>query len=111
MITFGDKATSLTNTKNQVACKTLARRTNEPRGTLEPLWKILPDGTITNYSPTTITLITHNRKNTVIRKNDLAIVNESKPRLIHFVACKTVREYDRNQEKNKKNSVNRKEGE
>ena len=42
---------------------------------------------------------THNRKNTVITKNDLAIVNETKPRLIHFVACKTVGEYKRNQEK------------
>ena len=42
---------------------------------------------------------THNRKNTVIRKNDLAIVNESKPRLMHFLACTTVREHNRNQEK------------
>ena len=33
------------------------------------------------------------------QKSDLAIVNETKPRLIHFVACKTVREYKRNQEK------------
>ena len=99
MITFGDKTTTITNTKKQVARKTLARRAPEPRGTLKPLWNIIPDGTITNYSPTTITLDTHNRKDTVIRKNDLAIVNESKPRLMHFVACKTVREYKRNQEK------------
>ena len=28
----------------------------------------------------------------------MAIVNETKPRLMHFVACKTVREYNRNQE-------------
>ena len=33
------------------------------------------------------------------KKNDLAVVNETKPRLMHFVACKTVREYKRNQEK------------
>ena len=26
-------------------------------------------------------------------------MNETKPRLIHFLACKTVREYNRNQEK------------
>ena len=99
MITFGDKTTTINNTRKQVARKTLARRATEPRGTLKPLWNIIPDGTITNYSPTTITLDIHNRKDTVIRKNDLAIVNETKPRLIHFVACKTVREYKRNQEK------------
>ena len=48
------------------------------------------------------------RKNTVVRKNDSAIVNETKPRLMHFVACKTAREYNRNQEK-KTIFVNRKE--
>ena len=99
MITFGDKTTSITNTRKQIARKTLARKAPEPRGTLKPLWNIIPDGTITNYSPTTITLDTNTRKNTVIRKNDLAIINETKPRLMHFVACKTVREYNRNQEK------------
>ena len=99
MLTFGDKTTTITNTRKQVARKTLARRSHEPRGTLKPLWNIIPDGTITNYTPTTITLDTHNRKNTVVRKNDIAVVNETKPRLMHFVACKTVREYKRNQEK------------
>ena len=84
-----------------MARKTLARRTNEPRGTLKPLCNIIPVDTITNYTPTSITRDTHNRKNTVIRKNDLAIVKETKPRLIHFVACKTVREHKRNQEKMK----------
>ena len=98
-LTFGDKTTTITRTKKQVAPKTLARRSQEPRGTLKPLWNVIPDGTITNYSPTTITLDTHNRKNVVVRKNDLAVVNETKPRLMHFVACKTVREYKRNQEK------------
>ena len=98
-LTFGDKTTTITKTKKQVARKTLARRSQEPRGTLKPLWNIIPDGTITNHSPTTITLDTHNRKNVVVRKNDLAIINETKPRLMHFVACKTVREYNRNQEK------------
>ena len=99
MVTFGDKTTTITNTRKQEARKTSARRTNEPRGTLRPLCNIIPDGTITNYSPTTIPLDTYNRKNTVIRKNDLAIVNETKPRLKRFVACKTVKEYNRNQEK------------
>ena len=99
MITFGNKTTSITNTRKQIARKTIARKAPEPRGTLKPLWNIIPDGTITNYSPTTITLDTNTRKNTVIRKNDLAIINETKPRLMHFVACKTVREYNRNQEK------------
>ena len=99
MITFGNKTTSIINTRKQIARKTQARKAPEPRGTLKPLWNIIPDGTITNYSPTTITLDTNTRKNTVIRKNDLAIVNETKPRLMHFVACKTVREYNRNQEK------------
>ena len=99
MITFGDKTTTINNTRKQIARKTLARRAPEPRGTLKPLWNIIPDVTITNYSPTTITLDTHNRKDTVIRKKDEAIVNETKPRPIHFVACKTVREYKRNQEK------------
>ena len=99
IITFGEKTTTINNTRRQVARKTLARRATEPRDTLKPLWNIIPDGTITNYSPTTTTLDTHNRNDTVIRKNDPAIVNETKPRLIHFVACKTVREYKRNQEK------------
>ena len=77
MLTFGDKTTTITNTRKQVARKTLARRAPEPRGTLKPLWNIILDGTITNYSPTTLTLDTNTRKNTVIRKNDFAIVNET----------------------------------
>ena len=56
MITFGDKTKTFTNKRKQAARKTLARRTNEPRGTLKPLWNIIPHGTITNYTPTTITL-------------------------------------------------------
>ena len=68
MLTFGDKTTTITNTRKQVARKKLARKTPEPRGTLKPLWIIIPDGTISNYSPTTITLATNTRKNTVIRK-------------------------------------------
>ena len=92
MITFGDKTTTITNRRKQVAQKTLAQKAPEPRGTLKPLWNSIPDGTITNYSPTTIRLDTINRKKTVIRKNDLAIVTESKRRLMQFVVCKTVRE-------------------
>ena len=110
-ITFGDKTSTITYNKKNIARKTLARKVPEPRGTLKPQWNILPDGKITKYSPHTITLDTDNRKNTVIRKNDLAIVTETKPRepepepkprLIHMVACKTVGEYKRNQEKIRK---------
>ena len=90
--------------------KTLARKSNPTtRGSLKPQWNIIPDGTITNYSPHTITLDTDNRKNTVIRNNDLAIVTQTvpsppkqpneKPRLVHMVACKTVNEYHSNQRK------------
>ena len=77
---------------------------------LKPQWNITPDGTITNYSPHTITLDTNNRKNTVIRNSDLAIVTQTlptpsetntnnKPRLTHMVACKTFNEYHSNQRK------------
>ena len=78
------------------------RRAPEPRGTLKPFWNVIPDRTITDYTPTTISIDTHNRTNTRIRKSDLAIATETyqkptqpqenAPRLIHFVACKTVRE-------------------
>ena len=68
MITLGDKTTTITNTKKQVARKTIARNARKPQGTLNPLWKVTRDGTITIYSPTTITLDTNKRKNTVIRK-------------------------------------------
>ena len=91
------------------------RRAPEPRGTLKPLWNIIPDGTITDYTPTTISIDTHNRANARIRKSNLAIATETyqkptpppqsqepKPRLMHFVACKTVREYNRNREKIRK---------
>ena len=79
-ITFGDKTSIVIYNKKHIARKTLARKAPEPRGTLKPQWYIIQDGTITNYSPHTIMLDTDNRKNTVIRKNDLAIVTETKPR-------------------------------
>ena len=73
---------------------------------LKPLWSIIPDGTIVDYTPHTITIDTHNRKNTVIRSNDIAISSETRPgphepklRLINFVACKTIEEYNRNKRK------------
>ena len=81
---------------------------------MEPLWNIIPDGTITDYTPTTISIDTR-IDNTRIRKNDLAIATETsqkpkpppqtqepKPRLMHLVACKTVREYNRKKEKFRK---------
>ena len=111
--TLGDKTTKYIRTRKNTARKSLARKTKEPRHTLAPQWNIIEDGTITGHSPHTITLDTPLRKSTVIRKNDLAIVTEkktlpthqtvkNKPRLIHMVACKTVGEYKRNQEKIKK---------
>ena len=99
MITFGDKTATITDAKKQVARKTIASKAPEPRGTIKPLWNIIPDDKITNHSPTIITLDTNNRKHTVIRKNDRAIVTETKPRLMQFVLFKTVRVYNRNQEK------------
>ena len=111
--TIGDKTTKFIKTRKNIARKSLARKTKEPRHTLAPQWNIIQDGTITDYTPHTITIDTPLRKNTVIRKSDLAIVNEQKPipeitteqqkpRLIHMAACKTVGEYKRNQEKIKK---------
>ena len=101
------KTTKIIYNKKNVARKSIARKTKEPRNTLAPQWSIIPDGTITNYTPHTITIDTPLRKNTVIRKNDIAIATETKPipekpRLIHMVACKTVGEYKRNQEKIRK---------
>ena len=108
-VTFGDKTTTLIYGKKQVTRKSIARKAPEPRGTLKSQWNIIENGTITNYSPHTITLDTNNRKNTVIRKSDLAIVTQpltpqqrqtSPPkRLIHMVACKSLREYNINKEK------------
>ena len=51
-ITFGDKTSTVVFNKKNVARKTIARKTPEPRGTLKPQWNIIPDGTITHYSPT-----------------------------------------------------------
>ena len=111
--TLGDNTTKYIKTRKNIARKLFARKTKEPRHTLAPQLNIIEDGTITGYSPHTITIDTPLRKNTVIRKNDLAIVTEkkalpteqtvvNKPRLLHLVACKTVGEYKRNQEKIKK---------
>ena len=78
-VTFGVKTSTVVLNKKKVARKTTARKTQEPRGTLKPQWNIIPDGTMIDYSTHTITLDTNTRKNTVIRKNDLAIVTETKP--------------------------------
>ena len=108
-ITFRDKTSTVICSKKPLAQKTIARKATEPRGTLKPQWNIIENGTITNYSPHTITLDTDNTKNTVIRKSDLAIVTQPLPShqkqttppkiLIHMVACKLLREYNKNQEK------------
>ena len=108
-ITFGDKTSTIVYNKKQVARKTIARKAPKPRGILKPQWNIIENGTITNYSPHTKTLDINNQKNTVIRKNNLAFVTkpmiqqqEPAPpakRLIYMVACKSLREYNNNQEK------------
>ena len=103
---IGDKTTIIDQTRRNLARKTIRRKNTEPRGMLKSLWSIIPDGTIVDYTPHTITIDTHNRKNTVIRKNDIAISSETRPapqepklRLINFVACKTIGEYNRNKRK------------
>ena len=80
MLTVGDTPTTITNTKKTGSTKTLTRRTPEQRATLKPLWNIIPNSIITNYSPTSIILYTNTRRDTVIRKNDLAVITETKPR-------------------------------
>ena len=67
-ITFGDKTSTVVFIKKNVARKTISRKALEPRGTLKSEWNIIADGTITHFSPRTITLDTNTRKNTVIRK-------------------------------------------
>ena len=59
---IGDKTTIIDQTRRNLARKTIRRINPEPRGTLKPLWSIIPDGTIVDYSPHTITKDTHNRK-------------------------------------------------
>ena len=61
-ITFGDKTSTVIYNRKNIARKTLARKVPEPRGTLKPQWNIIPDGTITIYSPHTIKRDTDNRK-------------------------------------------------
>ena len=62
---------------------------------------MIPECIITSYSSHTITIDTQKRKNTLIRKNDIAIARETNNRLFHMVACNTVKEYNRKQENNK----------
>ena len=76
---IGDKTTKIVYNKKNVARKTTKQKTKEPRPTLAPQWNKIPDGTITDYSPHTITIDTPSRKNTAIRKSDIAIATETKP--------------------------------
>ena len=66
--TLSDKSTKYIKTRKNIERKSLARKTKEPRHTLATQWNIIEDGTITGYSPHTITIDTPLRKNTVIRK-------------------------------------------
>ena len=111
LLSFGDKTSTVIYNKENIARKTIARKTNPAtRGYLKPQWNIIPDGTITNCTPHTITFDTNNPQNTVIRQNDLAIVTQTalnqaktvtefKPRLTDMVACKTVNECHSKQRK------------
>ena len=77
--TIVDKTTKFIKTRKNIARKSLARKTKEPRHTLAPQWNMIQDGMLTDYTPHTITIETPLRKHTVLRKSDLAIVNEQKP--------------------------------
>ena len=54
--TIGDTTTKFIKTRKNIAQKLLARKTKEPRHTLAPQWNIIQDGTITGYTPHTITI-------------------------------------------------------
>ena len=62
---IGDKTTKIIYNKRNVARKSIARKTKEPRNILAPQWNIIQDGTITIYTPHTITIDTPLRKNTI----------------------------------------------
>ena len=100
---IGDKTTIIDQTRRNLARKTIRRKSTEPTGTLKLLWSIIPNGTIADYPPTPLPSTHKIEKNTVIRNSDIAISSEKrqipqepKLRLINFVACKTVGEYNRN---------------
>ena len=61
--TLGDKTTKYIKTRKNVARKSLATKTKEPQHTLAPQWNIIEDGTITGYSPHTITIDTQLDRN------------------------------------------------
>ena len=66
--TIGDNTTKFIKTHKNIARKSLARKTKEPRHKLAPQWNIIQNGTITDYTPHTITIDTPLRKNAVLRK-------------------------------------------
>ena len=49
---IGDKTTKVVYNKKNVARKSIARKSKEPRDTLAPQWNIISDGTITKYTHT-----------------------------------------------------------
>ena len=59
---IGDKTTKIIYNKRNVARKSIARKTKEPKNTLAPQWNIIQDGTIRNYTPHTISIDTPLRK-------------------------------------------------
>ena len=66
--TLGDKTTKYIKTRKNVARKSLARKTKEPRHKLASQWNIIGNGTIAGYSPHKIAIDTSLRKNTVIKE-------------------------------------------
>ena len=86
------------------------RRAPEPRGTLKLIRNIITDGNITDYTPRTIAFNAKNKQHTN-QKNRSRNSNRNAPqsyqhhntrtktRLTHFVACKTLKEFNLNQQK------------
>ena len=61
-IAFGHTL-SVKNKRKRAAQETLLRPAPEPWGSIRSLWNISPDGTITDYTPNSISLNTNNREN------------------------------------------------
>ena len=59
---IGDKQLKSYKKKENEALKAIARKTKKLGSPLAPQWKTILDGTITNYTPNTITMDTLIRK-------------------------------------------------
>ena len=81
------------------------RRAPEPRGTLKPLWNIIPDGTITDYTPTTISIDTKQKKHTNPKKR-FSYSNRNIPKTHTNTRKQTTTNTDRNTIEIKRKYVN-----